>query len=294
MNNRAHQRVACGRAGLVLLGGLAGALVSGCDRDAAETTAPPTPTTENVAESPMQYLGKKLTLTGEVDAVYGDRAFELEGNEAFFDSSLLVLTRSPVRLAGQMVRDDDRVSVTGTVRNFVVADLERDLDWDLTPELEVEWRNKPALVADSISSLAEQARWAEKDTEREGVLLGLVSMFYVPDPKALSGQKIELDGVPVQEVMGDGVWVGANHSGRVFVAGAESKKLPKLQRGDRVDVVGTIREMPDAKQAIQRWGLQPKIATEIDEEVVYIEAQTAKKSEDASGGTAQSKQTPPR
>lgn len=284
MENVTHIRAArVGSGPLWLVFALAGALVAGCDRDAAEVT---TPTTEAVAENTARYTGQKLTLTGEVDEVFGDRAFELEGNDVIFDSSLLVLTRSPVRLSGRAPQDDDRVVVTGTVRNFVVADLERELNWDLTPELEVDWRNKPALVAESISSISESARWSEQQAEQDGVLVGLVSMYYVPDPKALVGQKIELEGVPVQQTMGDGVWLGANHTDQVFAVPSESGQLPKLSAGDSVDLKGTVREMPSAEQAIERWSLSSDLAPQIQEEVVYIEASSVKKG-DKPKGTAQ-------
>lgn len=255
-------------------------------------TASSPPTTSAVAENPSSFVGKRLTLVGEVDAVFNERAFELEGNEALFDSSLLVLTRSPVRIGGQTLRDDDRVSVTGTVRNFVVAELERDLDWDLNPELEVEWRNRRAFVAESISKVAEQARWSEKESERDGVLLGMVSTLYVADPKTLAGHKIELASVPVQQRMGEGLWLGAEHTDQIFIAPADAAKLPNVQAGDRIDVTGTIREMPSAQEAISRWSLQPQLAEQIEDEVIYIEAQSVQQSKEPRG-TAQREQEKP-
>lgn len=251
----------------------AAAVLFGCQRDEPSAAAP---TTEQVAERPVQYLGKELTLIGEVDEVYGDRAFELEG-DGWIDDSLLVLTRSPVRLSGGMLKDDDRVSVTGTVRSFMVAELERELGWDLTPELEIEWRSKNALVAESISAMTESARWSEKDA-KQGALVGLVSFFYVPDPATLVGQELELERVPVREVQGKAVWVGAQHSDQLLVAPAGGAQLPALAAGDELDVEGTLRKMPPAKDAIERWGLKPALRSEISEEVVYLEARELKKS----------------
>jgi hypothetical protein len=46
--------------------------------------------------------------------------------------------------------DDAKVRVTGTVRRFVVADIERDYGFDLTSEIETEFRDKPVLVANSV------------------------------------------------------------------------------------------------------------------------------------------------
>lgn len=297
MNSYSHMdamRTRSMRRRLVWTAALAGAALFGCDREDRD----PTPTTEAVLEDPNRYIGKKLALTGEVDRVYSDRAFELEGNEAFFDSSVLVLTRSPVRLGGRMLRDDDKVSVVGAMRDFVVADLERELSWDLNPDLELEWRNKPAFVAESISRLSTDARWSEQELERQGTLVGLVAFYVSPDATALSGEKIEVNGAKVERQLGRGFWIGPDPTRHVFVAPANGAQLPAVSPGAHVDIKGSIHLMPSAHEAAQRWSLDRKARSQIEQEDVYIEAKSVTVSQPdgrtAAGATGDKSKAPAR
>jgi hypothetical protein len=47
--------------------------------------------------------------------------------------------------------EDAEVQVTGTVANLVVADIEREYDLDLEPDLYVEYEGKPAIVAQAVA-----------------------------------------------------------------------------------------------------------------------------------------------
>src|SRR5690606_23912633 len=97
-----------------------------------------------------RFYGRQVRLTGEVDEVFSDRAFELEGTGWAFDDDITVLARTSVQLAGAGLEDGDELIVSGTVRPMVVAEVERELGWDLSPELEVRLKERPVLVADSI------------------------------------------------------------------------------------------------------------------------------------------------
>lgn len=262
------------------LGGL------GCDRDEAvepEVTTPKTveqtaPTVEDVSDEPAQYYGERLTVTGEVDEVYGPRGFVLEGSGGIFDDEIPVLTRSDVRVGGVPLEDDDEVIVTGTVRRFVVTDIEREVGWDLDQEIEVAMRDKPVLVAESIRRVEEAARWSE--SEPEGVLVGTYTIVTAVDPDALVGQRVEVPGIQVQSTMGKGLWVGESHTSQLFVAPAAGTELGGLSRGDRVDVTGMVRRMPAAAEAIRQWDLPAALRQQIQEEPLYIEATRIQRSAD--------------
>lgn len=135
------------------------ALLAGCKREQ------PGATVEKIKDQPAKYYGQEVPLTGEVDKVFGPRAFELESND-LIDDQILVLSRSDVRLGdGTTVRDDQRVKLTGTVRPMAVTEIERELGWDLDPQLELEFKIRPVLIA---RSLAVQDRpelsWAQPAT----------------------------------------------------------------------------------------------------------------------------------
>lgn len=71
------------------------------------------------------------------------------------DNDLLVITRQPTTAAVNDTWLTERATVTGTVRNFVVAEIEREYGFDLQPEIETEFRNKPVLIADSVRKIDE-------------------------------------------------------------------------------------------------------------------------------------------
>ena len=112
-------------------------------------------TVDDVADHPEVYLGKTVTVRGEVGEALGPRGFALEDDDLLFEDRVLVLT------TGQMTDRDGRplapnalvdrpVWVTGTVRLFNRAETERDLGIDLDDELFAEWEGQPAIVARSI------------------------------------------------------------------------------------------------------------------------------------------------
>lgn len=104
-----------------------------------------------IAEDPTQYYGETLAVTGEIETVYGENVFTLDEEELFGGQDLLVVVTNPTEA---MIQDDETVAVTGELRSFIVADLERDYDltWDLDiqEELEAEYSDRPVLVVDQV------------------------------------------------------------------------------------------------------------------------------------------------
>jgi hypothetical protein len=154
--------------------------VAGCETAERETTEPtvtptpaltpemsPSPTmgttgmaegaTHRVADitgNPNAAIGKTVTVVADVDEVYGPRAFKLDEDSPLaggVDNDLLVLSPK----AGDLAEIDDRwtnneVRVTGVVQRMNVRNIERELGWDLQPNLETEFKDKPVLIARSI------------------------------------------------------------------------------------------------------------------------------------------------
>jgi hypothetical protein len=116
-----------------------------------------------LAENPAQYLGKKVTVKAEVENVVGPQVFTLDEDKLAAGPDVRVLMP---RTARQMIRDDARVTVTGTVRPFVLTELERDYDWfDPTPGLEIEVKGRPVIVADSVRDAAGAELMTEAGTQ---------------------------------------------------------------------------------------------------------------------------------
>ena len=100
-------------------------------------------------ENPQQYLGKRISVAGEVDEVLGPRVFKIdEANWADLDGEILVVMEAPL---AALVSEEDPVTVTGTLRPFVDVQVEREWGWiDLQPEVEADFRRRHVLVASSI------------------------------------------------------------------------------------------------------------------------------------------------
>lgn len=264
--------------GCGLLAALLGMSVIACKRDQDKEPVGEQPTVEQVTEEPNRFIGERVRLSGEVDNVYSAQAFELESDDPIFDNEILVLTKSPVMLAGETLDNGDDVVVTGTIRMLTVAVIERDLGWDLVSTLEARWQNKPIVVADRISVVEEFARWSEAD-EREGTRVGVTSLHMAVDPQTLAGQRIILEGIPVQSKAGNGMWIGENRRARLFVAPAGDTRVPDVAVDDRVDLRGTVRVMPPMDQVKTQWNADPALSAELAQEPLYIEAERVSKAE---------------
>ena len=117
----------------------------------------------DVVAAPNEYFGRTVTLEADVEEVFGPRAFALDEDAPFsggIDNDLLVLAKG----AGDLADIDDqwlnnKVRVTGTVGRMSVIEVERELGWDLDPELEVELERAGAvLIASSVNRLQDNNR----------------------------------------------------------------------------------------------------------------------------------------
>jgi len=81
---------------------------------------------EDIVRNPSQFYGKLVMIQpDDVDRVISPHAFLLDEDAALAGPDLLVLVPSPSRT---IAREED-VIVTGTVRRYVRAEIERDYDW---------------------------------------------------------------------------------------------------------------------------------------------------------------------
>lgn len=112
----------------------------------------------DIAGDPGKYAGQTVTVVADVEEVLGPGAFKLDEDAAVaggVDNDLLVLSKK----AGTLADIDDqwtnnRVSVTGKVGKFTVVEVEREIGWDLAPELEAEVERVGAvLIATSLERM---------------------------------------------------------------------------------------------------------------------------------------------
>jgi hypothetical protein len=86
---------------------------------------------------------------GGIDEVRGERAFTIASSTLLDANEILVLGANEETIDAALAAEQP-VQVTGTVREFVVAEIERDLGFDLDPELEAEFRDKPVIIATNV------------------------------------------------------------------------------------------------------------------------------------------------
>lgn len=108
------------------------------------------PKAGEISKNPSQYYGKNLAIAGEVEEITGPNTFTLDEDQLVGGENLLVLHATPQAA----INDGEKVTVTGVVRPFVVAEIERDYDitWDLNVKrkLEAEYSNKPVVIATQV------------------------------------------------------------------------------------------------------------------------------------------------
>ena len=114
------------------------------------------PEIEEVSEEPENYYGLEVALEGEIDEIRNAYSFTLAEDELFEGDDLLMINAT-----GEAIPEsEETVVVTGIVRPFIKAELERDYDltWDLDvrEEIEAEYSEKPVLVVDSIYPAARE------------------------------------------------------------------------------------------------------------------------------------------
>ncbi len=120
----------------------------------------PAPKPGEISTNPSVYYNKVIAVPAEVEKIVGPNAFTLDEEKLLGGQDLLVLVQNQQK----PVREGEKVVVTGVLREFVVADIERDYDftWEagLQRTLEAEYKNRPVLIAESVypSALPESAQ----------------------------------------------------------------------------------------------------------------------------------------
>ena len=106
-------------------------------------------TIEKITGNIEEYEGQMVTVRSEVEEELGESGFVLQTDDFFGGEPFLLLNAS----AEPVIRPNDEIAVQGTgiVREFILADIERDYGIDLEDELYVDYENVPAVIAESVA-----------------------------------------------------------------------------------------------------------------------------------------------
>lgn len=231
----------------------------------------------DVEDHPERFVGKTITVDGEVDAVLGPNLFELDQPAEGAQEGDVYVTVPKNLIA--LVRSKDKVTVTGSVLMFDRTKLGREATWlnvlldeDVKPELSkrplmiatriVGGDNDRAFVLDVTSGAPASARAVPVAPITDIAVIGAGDVLLVGRSVTLGQLKVEsLDDK-------DGFYVRAG-SRPLFVlmhdAGARDVKV-----GDTVEVTGVVLQLP--RDLVAKLKAPPGL-----NDTIYVYAQKVKK-----------------
>jgi hypothetical protein len=223
----------------------------------------------DLEEHPTRYVGQTINVTGEVDDVFGPRLFKIdEPDWADLDGEILVFL--PGNLAA-LVRENDRVTVTGTMKQFPQAQVDRELAWlDSAPHDNARLVKRPILMASRVvggnsdvavsidlrgrtpetSGAEDKAENGSKPVATSGTTAPRPDSTALTDAAALGrgdselvGRHVQLNAVKISRAGQQGFWIDTG--GRsVFVLPAERARQTTPAAGQSVAITGVVLEMP--------------------------------------------------
>ena len=104
-----------------------------------------------INQDPGPYLGRRVKVEGEVERIYGPRAFSLEPGPSA-DAPLLVVGRKPWTLlqrnpqVNELIRND-HVQVMGRVRKFKLSEFQQESGRHAADSLLAPFEGKPVVLA---------------------------------------------------------------------------------------------------------------------------------------------------
>jgi hypothetical protein len=200
-------------------------------------------------DNPAKYIGQRISVDAEVEDVHGPRLFTIdEPNWGDLDGEVLVLMRTPL---AALVKEGDRVTISGTMRPFVRTEIEREWGWlGLDPEIEVEVGAKPVLVAKRLIGGDNNVAMVIDTTVRADQPIGTSgSATPMTDARAIGngneslvGRRVGLNNIRVTgTATGGGFFVSAGDR-HLFVLPAMTGTMAAT--GDTVTIEGTLLQMP--------------------------------------------------
>lgn len=242
-------------------------------------------TVSAIRANPAQLEGRLVTVSGEVNRVFGPRWFSIGGEGFEGGEELLVVgsSRFPALLddladAGRV--EDDIVQVTGRVRLFDQRAIEQELGAALGGNWWRLYERQPVLV---MTALAVTPRVAVTPAatapitipEPVAPIVDLDLILDAPDPTALSGRAAALLDVTVRSTVGrNALWIGSSAGRQLFVALAPAPAIPlDVRPGQSIVLAGVLRPVPrDTAMTRSIWGLSASDAASLATAPVYLRA----------------------
>lgn len=259
-------------------------------------------TARQIIENPNDYLGKTITVSGNVEDIYDPRAFDMDSTTSV--GNLLVLGAKPFPKVpndtGRIATKGDIATVTGVVRMMTTKEeVEKELGWDLTPQIVTTYNMKPVLIATTSSfragtipadkpeakDMAENETTGKKDvtdSEPSGEIVNFADFETAVDRKSFVGKRVNLKAINVESVVGDrAFYVGNSRDKRILIIFQEEEPGPKPQKfdgkidvdkGQKISLEGIVRTMPSVEEAKRQFGnlMSAETLNGLKDEETYI------------------------
>jgi hypothetical protein len=239
-------------------------------------------TVKGIVANPVQADGKLVTVSGEVNRVFGPRWFSI-GGEGFDGGEELLIVGSPripallSNLADSTAVSNDLIQVTGRVRFFDRLALEKELGEDFGGSWSQEYQSKPVLVMTNFSltprtdlpPMADSAPAMNGAPITDGMMI-----IRAPNRGALVGRSVALLNVKVQTVVGkNAFWVGPDANQQLFVVvDSTMSDVDRVRVGETISVAGMIQAMPsDLAPMRTSWSLSAANEIILKRETVYLQ-----------------------
>ena len=206
---------------------------------------------DDLEDNPKKYIGQTVSIDAEIEDVFGPRVFTID-EPNWGDLQGEILTFMPTTLAA-LVRENDRVTITGTVKPFVRAEVEREWGWlGLDRETEVEFSSKPVLVASRIVGGNNNVAMVIDVDPAKSTAVGTSGTAASPvtdfdtlagGDEDLVGRHVRLTGARVESLASDGGFFVKAQDTAVFVLPAHENKAD-VRLGDTVSIDGVVLQMP--------------------------------------------------
>ncbi len=107
-------------------------------------------TAEEVADNTAQLIGKTVTVRSQPIKKLGPSSFTISDKQ-FFGSEPILVVNASGKVFNIPADPNTAIQATGQVRNFVIADINRDYNLGLDPNLYREYESRPAIIAQSLA-----------------------------------------------------------------------------------------------------------------------------------------------
>lgn len=265
-------------------------------------------TAQQIIDNPEAYVGRTVTVSGDVEEIFEPRAFNIDSGSTI--GELLVIGREPfpqvTATPNRAILKGDIATVTGVVKMLTsVEDVEREIGWDLTPQIVTTYQTKPVLIAQTSSFRAGVAVNNTKTINdinanvdidentnttvdktlvdppvSDADIVSFSDYEKAVDRKSYVGKRVRLQGINVESVVGDrAFFVGTSPTKRILIV-FEEEATPNtpiegkvdIDKGQKVTIDGIVRAMPSVEEAKRRFGhlMTAETLNNLKNETTYI------------------------